>query len=106
MLQRRNIVVRCSYNTNQKPTVFQSRNFKKSNTMYVSLSEIRDLIDTTKMSRYSDKKDLFESYGLDYDKCKTYIDDVTHLESCYSISDLTLSKLLFTMIYLIRNIVV
>ena len=53
----------------------------KINTLqYVSLSEISDLIDVSENMRYSDKVDLFLSYGIDYNKVIKYYDSVNRLE--------------------------
>lgn len=71
---RHHIKCKCNH------SVFEDTKLDVVQIQYVSLSEISDLIDVTENMRYSDKVDLFLSYGIDYNKVIKYYDSVNMLE--------------------------
>jgi hypothetical protein len=76
------VVVNSSGTPHCTHNIFQEENIV-SKTIYVSLSEISDLMDISEKMNKRDKTDLFASYGLNYSRVSEHYNTVIRLEQTF-----------------------
>ena len=77
---------RPQYRTKSLPDnsrIFEIRDEYSRNRKLVTISEVRDAIDTSRGLSCLNKSDYFYSLGIDYEKVKTYYEIVSELEALY-----------------------